>query len=80
MPRIPNITSDLATPEVREVLENQTRAFGAPLNSTMIYAYRPSILFGATALAKGIDDSALIETDLKNLVSLKAALINGCPF
>lgn len=80
MARIPNITNEQATPEVREVLERQERAFGAPLNTSLIYGYRPSILFGATALAQGIDESGLIEPSLKDLVSLKAALINGCPF
>lgn len=80
MARIPNVTKEKATPEVREILERQERSLGAPLNTSVIYAYRPSILFGATALAQGIADSKLIEPSLKDLVSLRAALVNGCPF
>jgi hypothetical protein len=48
--------------------------------NTPIYALRPSIFRGHRALAAGVDESGLLSGELKNLASLRAALINGCPF
>jgi len=51
----------------------------APAQHSRVWL-RPSIFRGHRALAAGIDESALLSGELKNLASLKAALINGCPF
>ena len=80
MARIPGVSISEATPDVRDIFERQTRAFGAPLNTTPIYALRPSILKGAGALAAGIQESGLLEGSLRSLATLRTALINGCPF
>ena len=66
--------------DIREIWDNQERTRGAALQSTPIYALRPSIFTGHRALAAGIDESGLLPAELKNLASLRAALINGCPF
>ena len=66
--------------DVREAWEGQEESRGAPQPNTPIYALRPSIFRGHRALAAGIDESGLLSGELKNLVSLRAALINGCPF
>jgi hypothetical protein len=66
--------------DVREVWERQEATRGAPQPNTPIYALRPTIFRGHRALAAGIDESGLLSDELKNLVSLRAALINGCPF
>lgn len=80
MARVRGITEQEATPEVKELFHRQRRRFGDVLNTTPVFALRPTILEGSNALAAGIDASGLIEPSLKNLVYTKTAWINGCPF
>ena len=80
MARVDGVTEQEATADVRELFERQRRTFGEVLNTTPVFALRPTILAGSTALAAGIDASGLIEPPLKYLVYTKTAWINGCPF
>ncbi len=80
MARVAGITEQEATADVKELFERQRRTFGEVLNTTPVFALRPTILAGSTALAAGIDASGLIEPPLKYLVYTKTAWINGCPF
>jgi hypothetical protein len=80
MARIKGVTKEQAAPDLRPIFEEQERIYGEPLNTTSIYALRPTILHGSRALAAGIDASKLIEPSLKYLVTTRTALINGCPF
>ena len=80
MSRVIGIAKENVAPEIQEAYERQEALYGNVLNSIQVYALRPTILQGTTALAAGIEASGLIENSLKRLVSLKAALINGCPF
>ncbi len=80
MARVVGVTEQEATADVKELFERQRRTFGEVLNTTPVFALRPTILAGSTALAAGIDASGLIEPPLKYLVYTKTAWINGCPF
>ena len=80
MARVGGITEQEATEDVIELFERQRRTFGEVLNTTPVFALRPTILAGSTALAAGIDASGLIEPPLKYLVYTKTAWINGCLF
>ena len=80
MARGGGVTEQEATADVKELFERQRRTFGEVLNTTPVFALRPTILAGSTALAAGIDASGLIEPPLKYLVYTKTAWINGCPF
>jgi hypothetical protein len=80
MARIAGASKKDLPEDVRRVWESQEESRGAPQPNTPIYALRPSIFRGSRALAAGIDESGLLSGELKNLVSLRAALINGCPF
>ncbi len=80
MARVRGLTEEEASPEVRELFQQQRRIFDDVLNTTPIFAPRPTIMEGSTALAAGIDASGLIELSLKYLVYTKTAWINGCPF
>ena len=68
------------TRDVRDVWEAQETSLGAVQPNTPVYALRPSILRGMRALSAGINESGLLDEELKDLVSLRAALINGCRF
>ena len=80
MARVRGITEKEASPEVRGLFQRQRRTFGDVLNTTPIFALRPTIMEGSNALAAGIDASGLIEPSLKYMVYTKTAWINGCPF
>lgn len=80
MPRIRGLTKEEAAPEARQIFEEQEHRYGAPLKTTPVYALRPTILLGVTALAQGVAASGLIDPQMKDLACLRAALINGCPF
>jgi len=80
MARINGVNADGAPQEVREIFEEQKKRYGSVLNTARIYGLRPTILKGVQALGKGIQDSGLIEPELRHLVCVKAAGINGCPY
>jgi hypothetical protein len=80
MARVNGITEQEATQEVKALFQRQRELFGDALNTTPIFALRPTIMAGSTALAAGIDASGLIEPPLKYLVYTKTAWINRCPF
>ena len=80
MARVRGITEQEAAPEVQEMFQRQRKMIGATLNTTPVFALRPTILAGSNALSAGIDASGLIDPPLKYLVYTKTAWINGCPF
>ncbi len=80
MARIKGIERDGATDEVRAIFEEQEGHYGFVLNTALVYGLRPTIQKGVQALAEGIRDSGLIDLELRHLLCVKAASINGCPF
>jgi hypothetical protein len=80
MARIKGITKSEANEAVRAVFEEQEKRLGFVSNTAKIYALRPTIQQGVQALAQGILASGLIEPDLRHLLCVKTANINGCPF
>jgi hypothetical protein len=65
---------------VREVLDNETERFGAPLHTTMVLAHHPSLLIAYKAWSKAMSETTLIPDTLKYLVYVRVAGLNGCPF
>jgi hypothetical protein len=80
MARIKGVEKSEANDEVRQLFEGQEKRYGFVSNTAKIYALRPTIQKGVQALAQGIQASGLIEPDLRHLVCVKTANINGCPF
>lgn len=80
MARIKGVNKNDAPADLRAMFEEQEKRYGVALNNAPIYALRPTIRKGVQALAEGIDQSGLIERDLRHLVCLKTASINGCPY
>ena len=79
MARIEGITES-DNPDVKRVFDEQQKRYGLISNTAKVYALRPTIQKGVQALAEGINASGLISPDLKHLLCVKAASINGCPF
>ena len=80
MLRIHGVTKEDAPEEVRRVMEEQEGQYGTPLNTSRVYGLRPTIQKGVQALQQGIVASGLIPADLRHLLCMKAASINGCPY
>jgi hypothetical protein len=80
MARIKGVTETEASDEVRQVFDAQKKRQGVVSNTAKVYAVRPTIQRGVQALAQGIQESGLIAPELKHLLCVKTANINGCPF
>ena len=80
MLRIKGMSKEEASEDTRKIFEEQERQYGSILNTAKVYGLRPTIQKGVQALQAGILASGLIAADLRHLLSMKAASINGCPY
>lgn len=80
MLRIKGVAKEDAPAQVRQLFEEQEKQYGAVLATARIYALRPTIQNGVQQLHRGIIASGLIPADLRHLLCMKAASINGCPY
>ena len=80
MLRIKGITRDEAPEDVRKIFAEQEKQYGSILNTAKVYGLRPTIQEGVQALQQGILASELISGELRHLLCMKAASINGCPY
>ncbi len=67
-------------PLAREMFEKNVETYGFVLNTSKIYAHRPTIMRGLARLQEGVDESGLLGADLRALLNVRVASINGCPF
>ena len=80
MARVHALTREEASADVRSLYDGNLKAFGQILNTTGIWAYRPTIQLGVKALADGIQGSALISDKLRCLLNVRIASQLGCGF
>ncbi|HEY7554179.1 MAG TPA: hypothetical protein VIH18_05165 [Candidatus Binatia bacterium] len=80
MLRIKGVTKEDAPDDVRQLFAEQEKQYGSILNTARVYGLRPTIQKGVQALQQGILASGLIPADLRHLLCMKAASINGCPY
>ena len=80
MPRIPEVPLPPEDPLAKELFERQTEEYGFVLNTARITGHRPTIMRGLARLQEGVDESGLLGADLKALLNVRVASINGCPF
>lgn len=80
MLRIKGISKEEASEDTRKLFEEQEQQYGSILNTAAVYGLRPTIQKGVQALQAGILASSLISGDLRHLLCMKAASINGCPY
>ena len=79
MARVNGISEGETTQEVKALFDSQRELFGNALNTTPIFALRPTIMAGSTALDAGIDASGQIKPPLKYLVYTKNCLDQRLP-
>ena len=65
---------------IQEIFAGETRQFGAPLNTTKVWARHPALLDAYRAWGKAIREATLIPPALRYLVYVRVASLNGCPF
>ncbi|MGI8588140.1 MAG: hypothetical protein ACR2M0_10705 [Chloroflexia bacterium] len=82
MARIPGIDeSNSEQPDfTSSVFDLQRRTYGRVLESTLLYARRPSILRAARGMWSGLAASRTLEETLVYLVNVRVAGLVGCPF
>jgi len=80
MLRIKGVSKEDVSGESRKIFEEQEKQYGSILNTAKVYGLRRSIQKGVQALQAGILESGLISADLRHLLCMKAASINGCPY
>jgi alkylhydroperoxidase family enzyme len=80
MARIANVNLEETEKYIRNVLEAQSRDWGAPLLNHLLYARRPTIFRGARGMWGGIEGSGLIDASLRALINRRVAFLNGCEF
>ena len=80
MARVAGAKPGQADRYVKDVLEAQSKAWGAPLLNHLVYARRPSIFKGARSMWTGIEASGLIDAALRSLINRRVASLNGCVF
>jgi alkylhydroperoxidase family enzyme len=80
MPRVSEIDDAATNSTLQEVFAKEIETFGYLLNTTKVQAHCPPILKAAKQLGAAIERSGLLDAELRALVNLRVALINGCPF
>ena len=80
MLRIKGISKEEASEDTRKIFEEQEKQYCSILNTAKVYGLRPTIQKGVQALQAGILASGLIGADLRHILCMKAASINGCPY
>lgn len=80
MPRVREVESDGGNPILREVFVKDRELYGGLLNTTKVYAHCPPIVAAVKQLGAAVERSGLLAPDLRALVCLRVALLNGCPF
>ncbi|HJP14421.1 MAG: hypothetical protein QF701_05505 [Nitrospinota bacterium] len=80
MPRVPELPDTPDDPLARELFAHQIENDGFVFNPSRVLGHRPSILRGIGQLQRGVNESGLLGGDLKALVNVRVASINGCPF
>jgi alkylhydroperoxidase family enzyme len=78
--RISGIDPAGADTYAKAVFEAQTRQWGAPLITNLVYARRPTIFRAVRGMWSGIDSSGLLPPVLRALVNRRVAAHNRCAF
>jgi len=80
MARVQALTREEAHPDVRSLYDANMKVFGQIMNTTGVWAHRPTIQLGVKALADGIQASGLISDRLRCLLNVRIAGQVGCGF
>jgi alkylhydroperoxidase family enzyme len=80
MPRVKEIDDAGGDATLQELFAKEIETFGYLLNTTKVQAHCPPILKAAKQFGAAIERSGQLDPQLRALVNVRVALINGCPF
>jgi alkylhydroperoxidase family enzyme len=80
MPRVRDLSEDGGDPLLAEIFSKERQAFGDLMNPTKVMAHCPPIMVAAKRLSAAVEKSNRLPAQLRALVYLRVATINGCPF
>ena len=80
MARIAGAKIEETEDRVRRDLEAQSKRWGAPLKTSLIYARNPGIYVAMRGMWKALGSSGKIEAGFGALVNRRVAALNGCVF
>jgi hypothetical protein len=80
VPRLEPVEPDRASPEALEFYERDEQRYGFVLNNTKRYAHNLAILRAIKTFAALFEEADSLPLDLKALVRVRVATLNGCPF
>lgn len=80
MPRVKEVEHAGGDPILEEIYARERETLGAILNTTKVYAHCPPILRAAKGMGKALEESGRLDAQLRALLCLRVAQMNGCPF
>ena len=80
MPRLPPLERDDAPEEARAYYDADVARYGEVLNNTKLYAHNVPVLRMMKELSAAFLHATTIPLDLKALIRVRVATLNGCPF
>ncbi len=80
MPRLPRLTKDEVTGDVRELYVNVGAKRGNVPNMFRVYAHRPEILKTMVAHMNAITNTGTVPVRTKELVATLVSRINRCEY
>ncbi len=80
MPRLPRLTRDEVSSDVREIYSNVGRVRGNVPNMYRVYAHRPEILKTMVAHMNAITNTGTVPVKTKELVATLVSRINRCEY
>ena len=80
MTRLRYLEKDELSPELQTAYAAMEKNFGTVLNPTKLMAHFPAFLKAVGGLTAALEEAQEIDAQLRSLVRVRVASINGCPF
>jgi hypothetical protein len=80
VPRLDPIEQDDAPPGAARFYAADVERYGEVLNNTKLYAHNVPILRAVKEFAAAFGLATAIPMDLKAMLRVRVAILNGCPF
>ncbi|UGS38301.1 carboxymuconolactone decarboxylase family protein [Capillimicrobium parvum] len=80
MPRLRPIERAQAAAEAQPYYDRDVGLYGVVLNNTKMYAHNVPVLLAVKEFVARFSEATTLPTDLKALLRVRVALLNGCPF
>ena len=80
MQRISLIEPDSADPSAKRIMENLLKQFGVVIPPVKALAHKPDLLRAVLSLTNTAHGKGEIDLGLKEIINIRASMINGCEF